>query len=167
MMGLKSGSLAWLVIVVAVVAAVVLSGCLSGGEGGNEQRSASLVVDFNGPGGSINPGNVTTWTEVGGVWTSETQSNGGRTVWIFRNATSGPKVLDLVEACSSIGGFEVDTKHYVGMGTFIEAIGGVQNERPGRGWQYDVNGQYAGQACDLYTLNDDDIVTWVFADMPW
>jgi hypothetical protein len=164
---MKSGSLAWPVIAVAVIAAIMLSGCLSGGEGGNEQRTASLVVDFNGSGGSISPGNVTTWTKVGDVWTSETHSNGGRTVWIFRNVTSGPKVLDLVKACSDIGGFGIVTKSYVGMGTFIETIGDVQNERPGRGWQYDVNGQYAGQACDLYALNDYDVVTWVFADMPW
>lgn len=164
---MKTWGLACLTITLAVVAAIMASGCLSSGDGGNEQRTATLVVDFNGSGGHVNPGDKTIWTKVGNVWTSEKQSNNGHTIWVFRNVTFESKVLDLLEACSVIGGFEVVAKNYVGMGTFVEAIDQVHNEVPGRGWQYDVNRQYANQACNLYALNDQDVVTWMFADMPW
>jgi hypothetical protein len=162
---MKSGSLAWLVVTVTVVAAVMLSGCLSGGDGGSEQRTASLIIDFKGNGGSTNPGNLTTWTKIGDAWSVATQSNSGHTVWMFYNVTSGSMVLDLLEECSTIGVFEVVTKHYIGMGTLVESIGGVHNEKPGRGWQYYVNGQYATQACNLFAMDNDDVVTWMFADL--
>jgi hypothetical protein len=94
-----------------------------------------------------------------------TLSNGGKTVWVFNNVTSGSTVLDLVEECSKIGGFEIVTKHYIGLGTLMESIGGVHNEKPGRGWQYYVNGQYATKACDLFAMDNNDVVTWMFADL--
>jgi hypothetical protein len=162
---MKSGSLAWLVVTVTVVAAVMLSSCLSGGDGGSEQRTASLIIDFKGNGGSTNPGNLTTWTKVENTWMPATLSNGGKTVWVFNNVTSGSTVLDLVEECSKIGGFEIVTKHYIGLGTLMESIGGVHNEKPGRGWQYYVNGQYATKACDLFAMDNNDVVTWMFADL--
>lgn len=162
---MKSGDLVWLIITMTVIAAVISSGCLSGGEGANEQRTASLIIDFIESGGSINPGNLTTWTKIGNAWSVATQSNGGHTVWVFYNVTSGSSVLSLLEECSTFGVFEVVTKHYVGMGTLVESIGGVHNEKPGRGWQYYVNGEYATQACDHYTMDNDDVVTWMFADM--
>lgn len=162
---MRVGGLVWLVIVLTVSAAMTLSGCLSGGEGGDESRVSSLVIDFKGSGGSVNPGNLTTWTKEGGAWSVETHSNDGHTMWIFNNVTSGLTVLDLLERCAEIGAFEVSTKHYVGMGTLVESIDGVQNEKPGRGWQYYVNDQYATQACDLFEMENGDIVTWVFADV--
>lgn len=164
---MKTRCLACLTITLAIVAAITVSGCLSSGGGGNEQRTATLVVDFNGSGGHINPGDKTIWTKVGNVWTSEKQSNGGHTIWVFRNVTSGSKVFDLLEACSAIAGFEIGTKNYVGMGTLVEAIDQVYTEMYGRGWQYDVNGEWANRACNLYALNDQDVVTWVFAYGQW
>jgi hypothetical protein len=86
-------------------------------------------------------------------------------VWKFYNVTSGSTVLDLLEECSTIGAFEVVTKRYIGLGTLVESIGGVYNEKSGRGWQYYVNGQYATKACDLFAMDNNDVVTWMFADV--
>lgn len=162
---MRLARIVWLATALIVVSALAFSGCLSSGN--PEQRTATLVVDFSGPLGGINPGNTTTWAHDGDEWIADTETGDGRTVWIFSNVTSVSTVLDLLEAAATIGGFSIETRSYVGMGTFVESIGGVWNELPGRGWQYDVNGEYATIACDRYTLADGDVITWIFADMPW
>ncbi|MBM4237713.1 MAG: DUF4430 domain-containing protein [Euryarchaeota archaeon] len=150
---------------IAILATVLLAGCLGGGE--SVETHATLVIDFNGPEGPIHPGNLTVWIKEGGDWVLHTQENEGLTVWKFVNVTSVGTVLELTERAAEIGGFEIELRQYVGMGTFVEGIGGVQNERPGRGWQFEVNGEYATKSCDQWALNEGDMVSWKFAEMPW
>ncbi len=148
-----------------ILAALLLAGCLGGGE--SVDTRATLVIDFNGPEGPIHPGNLTVWSQEGGEWILETEENDGTTVWLFVNVTSISTVLELTERAAEIGGFEIELRQYAGMGTFVEGIGGAQNERPGRGWQFEVNGEYATKSCDKWTLNEGDMVRWAFAEMPW
>ncbi|MDH7508655.1 MAG: DUF4430 domain-containing protein [Methanomassiliicoccales archaeon] len=155
-------------VVIAAIAAILLfSGCLSDG-GSTEKITATLVIDFNGPEGTIQPGNLTIWDKANGQWMIvDSKENNGRTVWVFKNISNVSNVLELTQKAAQIGEFTLDIRYYLGMGNFIEAIAGVKNERPGRGWQYWVNGEYATKACDQWRLNNGDIVEWRFAEPSW
>ncbi|MCQ5376100.1 MAG: DUF4430 domain-containing protein [Methanomassiliicoccales archaeon] len=155
-------------IIIAAIAAILLfSGCL-GGERNAEKVTATLIIDFNGSEGTIKPGNKTVWQEIDEQWRIiESNENGGRTVWIFRNVSNISNVFELIQRAAQIGNFTLDVHYYLGMGYFIEAIAGVENERPGRGWQYWVNDEYAGKACDQWYLENGDVVQWKFAEASW
>ncbi|MBC7107495.1 MAG: DUF4430 domain-containing protein [Methanomassiliicoccales archaeon] len=156
------------VIIIAAIAAIFLfSGCL-GGERAAEKVTATLIIDFNGPEGTIKPGNMTVWQEINGQWKIvESNENAGKTVWIFRNVSNVSNVFELTQRAAQIGNFTLDVHHYLGMGYFIEAIAGVENEKPGRGWQYWVNDEYAMKACDQWYLKNGDVVRWKFAEASW
>lgn len=156
-------------VTATIAVTLIFSGC-TGEENQVEKVSATLIIDFNGPEGSINPGNITVWRtsmSYPDQWQiAEVHENNGRTVWIFENITGITNVLELLERAAEIGEFAVNGRRYqLPEGYFIEAIDGVQNENPGRGWQYYVNGEYALKACDKYNLSDGDVVLWLFKEM--
>jgi len=154
------------VLVAVVVITIPFSGCL--GDDGGGEVTATVTIDFNGPEGSINPGNTTIWKQVNGEWVMNTTENeNGTTIWIFIDLKCEPNVLALLNAASEVAGFSVDSERYGYMGSLVTAIDGIENESPGRGWQYDVNGEYALEAADKHEIVDGDKVLWKFATSPW
>ncbi len=172
--GGRSRKLSLLVLIISLaLIALSFSGCLGNGEGegGNEEVIASLTIDFMtsevNSEISIHPGNLTVWEEVNGHWTVDSEANEDRTVWVFKNLSCQPTVLDLMEEAASVGGFELKTSRYTGLGTMVIAIDDVENEVQGRGWQYEVNGEYANLAVNAKGISDGDQVVWKYSQAPW
>ncbi|MGQ4910885.1 MAG: DUF4430 domain-containing protein [Candidatus Thorarchaeota archaeon] len=66
---------------------------------------------------------------------------------------TGSNVLDLTESSHEV---EVE---WFGDLAYVTAIDGVPSSA-GRYWQYWVNGEYASVACNLYEIDDGDVVVW-------
>lgn len=58
---------------------------------------------------------------------------------------------------------QLATKEYAGMGTLVEAMGGLRNGTDDKYWSYYVNGQMAQVGAGAYLLKDTDKVEWKFA----
>ncbi|MCH7604849.1 DUF4430 domain-containing protein [Patescibacteria group bacterium] len=71
----------------------------------------------------------------------------------------GDTVLDLLYAMEKRRGIALETRNFLGLGMFIEAIHGVRNTNNFY-WQYWVNGKYAEIGAGQYVLQDRDEVLW-------
>jgi len=72
-------------------------------------------------------------------------------------------VLDLLYAIERRRGIALETRNFLGLGMFIEAIHGVRNTNNFY-WQYWVNGKYAEIGAGQYVLQDGDEVLWKRTD---
>ena len=154
---------------VAVLLAASLAGCIQsdgGGGDGADEGGATLVIDFEGFEPDTLPGKEATWTPDGeGGWTLVSETTGGDTVYTVHNVT-GTSVLDLLlEACGA-SGIEVE-HHTEPMGAFVDIIDGVENGRDDHHWSYYVNGEYGTVAADRATVEDGDVVRWVYMGNPF
>ncbi|MDD1769658.1 MAG: DUF4430 domain-containing protein [Methanomassiliicoccales archaeon] len=129
-----------------------------------ETVTAIITIDFVGTASPSDPGNLTTWTKVNGVWTKSSVPNGGHSIWVFVNVTSKPTCLAQLYAAEGIGGFGDTNSTYAGVGgVLINSIAGLENQMSGGpGWQYYVNGVYASRSCSLYYLSNGDQVVWMY-----
>jgi len=126
--------------------------------------TATLTIDFVNAASPTDPGNLTTWKKVGGVWTKTSVANGGHSVWVFENLTSKPSCFAQLQAAESIGGFRDTNSTYslIG-GVKIESLAGLENQNGGGpGWQYWVDGVYANRSSSLFYLSNGDEVTWMY-----
>jgi hypothetical protein len=156
------------IAVVALVAVVLVSGMglFPSKSSGAKDRTATMTIDFADAAADHFRNNVTTWTNSSGTWSYETHPSGnGSTLFIFKNMTFSANVMDILMECSKVSDISVVRQQYVGMGTIIERIDGVNTERPGRGWQYYVNNVYGTVACDRCNLNNGDQVYWKFMEL--
>lgn len=156
------------IVVVLLAAVVVVSGMnlFPSNSDGAKNRTATMTIDFADASADHFRNNITTWTNTSGIWSYETQASGnGTTLFVFKNMTFSANVMDLLMACSKMGDFTIVRQQYVGMGSIVEKIDGVNTERPGRGWQYYVNNVYGTVASDKCTLNDGDQVYWKFMEL--
>ena len=71
----------------------------------------------------------------------------------------GDTVLDLLYAIERRRGIALETRNFLGLGMFIEAIHGVHNTNNFY-WQYWVNGKYAEIGAGQYVLQDGDEILW-------
>lgn len=56
------------------------------------------------------------------------------------------------------------TKEFTGLGTFVDAIDGVQSDKTaGKYWIYYINGQSAKIGISQYTLKSNDLINWKYA----
>jgi hypothetical protein len=156
------------IVVVLLAAVVVVSGMnlFPSNSNGAKNRTATLTIDFADASADHFRNNITTWTNTSGTWSYETHASGnGTTLFVFKNMTFSENVMGLLMECSKVGGFTIVRQQYVGMGSIVEKIDGVNTERPGRGWQYYVNNVYGTVASDKCTLSDGDQVYWKFMEL--
>lgn len=154
-----------LVAIVLVVAAVVLvsgMGLFPSNSNGAKNKTATMTIDFYGASAVHFRNNITTWSNASGTWTYESHaSENGTTLFVFKNMSFSSNVMDLLMECSKVGDFPIVRQAYVGMGTIIQSIDGVENQDP-RGWQYYVNGTYALVAVDKTVLSGGEVIDWKF-----
>ena len=155
-------------LIAGMVALVLsLSGCLGGDGDGGDQVTADLTIDFMGERGTIHPGNLTTWYREGGEWIYDSRSNGGNTVYVFRNI-SASDCLEQLEVASEVAGFGIDKTYYSTMGQWIvDSLDGAENQASGRNWQFWVNGGYANQGAGQVDLKEGDQVEWRYQNNPF
>jgi hypothetical protein len=129
-----------------------------------ETVTSTITLDFVNSAAPSDPGNLTTWKKVGGAWAKTSVANGGHSVWVFENVTSGPTCLSQLWAAESIGGFGDTNATYPGVGgVLIQSIAGLENQQGGGpGWQYYVNGTYSNRSLSLYYLANGDQVVWMY-----
>jgi uncharacterized protein (UPF0333 family) len=159
-MKLKVKDAALIIIAVVIVAVIVVFGFPSQGLTGNTV-TATLTIDFVESQAPVYAGNLTTWTNVDGSWTISTVPNDGHSVWVFENMTSKSNCYDQLMAASAIGHFTMHVQNQT-LGTFVDGIAGIQNQDPGAGWQYYINGVYANRACNLNAISIDDEIIWIY-----
>jgi hypothetical protein len=133
--------------------------CFSG-----QTVTSTITIDFIDSASPNNPGNLTTWTMINGVWTKTSVPNDGHSVWVFRNLTSKPSCFAQLQAAESIGGFGDTNSTYSAIGgVLIVSLAGLENQNNGGpGWQYYVNGIYAQRSCSLYYMSNGDQVVWMY-----
>jgi hypothetical protein len=159
-MKLKAKDAVLIIIAVVIVAVIVVFGFPSQGLTGNTV-TATLTIDFVESSAPAYAGNLTTWTEVDGSWVIYTVPNGNHSVWVFNNMTSKSNCYDQLMAASSLGQFTMHVQNQT-LGTFVDSIAGVQNQDPGAGWQYYINGVYANLACNLNAISSGDEILWIY-----
>ncbi len=59
---------------------------------------------------------------------------------------------------------KLETKAYVGLGTLVTTLYGLENGTEQKYWQYEVNGAAPLVAVDAYMLAPGDLVTWEFKE---
>jgi hypothetical protein len=125
---------------------------------------STITIDFVDSASPTDPGNLTTWTMVNGVWTKSSVPNDGHSIWVFVNLTSRPTCFAQLHAAESIGGFaDMNTSYAQVGGVLIVSLAGLENQYSGGpGWQYYVNGVYAQRSCSLYYLSNGDQVVWMY-----
>ncbi|MFP4169893.1 MAG: DUF4430 domain-containing protein [Methanomassiliicoccales archaeon] len=161
----KASALALIVGMVAL--ALPFTGCLGGDGGEDEQVTADLTIDFMGERGTIHPGNLTTWYREGGEWVSESRSNGGNTVYVFRNISASDS-LEQLERASEVAGFEINKTYYSTMGQWIvDSLDRAENQASGSNWQFWVNGEYASEGAGQVDLKEGDQVEWRYQTNPF
>ncbi len=67
---------------------------------------------------------------------------------------------DLLRACAAERELELATEDYGEMGLLITAIGGRENGRGDRYWQYWVNNQYANIGSQDRQISAGDVILW-------
>jgi hypothetical protein len=159
-MKLKIKDAVLIIIAVVIVAVIVIFGFPSQGMTGNTV-TATLTIDFAESQAPLYAGNLTTWTNVDGSWAVSTVTNGGHSVWIFENVTSKSNCYEQLMKASSLGHFAIHVQNQT-LGTFVDSIAGVQNQDPGAGWQYYINGVYANRACNLNAISNGDEIMWIY-----
>ncbi len=129
-----------------------------------ETVTSTISVDFVNSASPTDPGNLTTWKQVNGIWTKISVANNGHSIWVFENVTSKPSCLYQLYAAEGIGGFGDVNATYPGVGgVLIQSIAGLENQmNGGPGWQYYVNGVYASRSLSLYYLSNGDHVIWMY-----
>jgi hypothetical protein len=159
-MKLKVKDATLIIIAVVIVAVIVIFGFPSQGLTGSTV-TATLTIDFAESQAPAYEGNLTTWTEVDGSWTTSTVSNGGHSIWVFENMTSKSNCYEQLMAASAIGHFPMHVQNQT-LGTFVDNIAGIENQDPGAGWQYYINGIYANRACNLNAISNGDEIIWIY-----
>ncbi len=126
--------------------------------------TTTVTIDFVDAASPTDPGSLTTWKKVDGVWTKTSVANGGHSVWVFENVTSKPNCFAQLQAAESIGGFgDTNTSYSIIGGIKIESLAGLVNQNGGGpGWQYWVNGVYANRSSSLFYISSGDEVTWMY-----
>ncbi len=73
--------------------------------------------------------------------------------------TEGMTAMDALKAAAKLKGIEVDESH-----GYVRGIGGLYEKdcSGSSGWLYNVNGEYPNVACDKYTLNENDEITFIY-----
>jgi len=145
--------------------------CVSPGDDGGDAGpvgGVTLIVDFGSAKAPVHDGNLSVWTFTAGTnntvdsFTSE--DNDGRAVMVFRDISSEEgTVLGITEAASRIAGLGIETKSYA-HGLFVEAIGGVDNDKDGDNWLYWLEGLYGNLASDRTELDPGELVIWRYMD---
>ena len=148
------------IIAVVIVAVIVIFGFPSQGQTGS-MVTATLTIDFAESHAPAYPGNLTTWSKVDGSWTIASVPNAGHSIWVFENITSVSNCYGQLVAASNLGHFAMHVQNQT-LGTFVDNIAGIQNEDPGAGWQYYINGVYANRACNLNAISNGYDVRWIF-----
>ncbi len=164
-MKLKVKDAALIIIAVVIVAVIVVFGFPSQGATG-DTVTATLTIDFAESQAPAYSGNLTTWTMIDGSWTITSVPNDGHSVWVFENMTSQSNCYEQLIAASSIGHFTMQVQNQT-LGTFVDSIAGVQNQDPGAGWQYYINGVYANRACNLNAISNGDEIIWIYQLNPF
>ncbi|QLH75261.1 MAG: DUF4430 domain-containing protein [Methanomassiliicoccales archaeon] len=159
-MKLSSKDVVLVALAAVIISVIVLFGFPANGDNEGEVTT-DITIDFIDGAPSLNPGNLTTWTFIDGEWNVTSVDNGGHTVWVFKGISSGPNCYLQLMAAAEVGGFIVGEESQP-LGTLITSIAGVENEIPGAGWQYYVNGVYANRACNFVDIKDGDEVVWKF-----
>ena len=159
----------WIVAVVAVVLVATLAGCIQSGPvdgDGAHEDGVTLVIDFEGYDPDGMPGKLATWSPDGeGEWVLVSEDTSDGTVYTVNNVT-GTSVLDVLLAASEAAGFGVD-HHLEGMGAFVDAVDGVENDVDDHHWSYYVNGEYGSISSDRAVVEDGDTVRWVYLGNPF
>jgi hypothetical protein len=159
-MKLKIKDAVLIVIALVIVAVIVVFGFPNPGPTGITVTT-TLSIDFSEWQAPAYSGNLTTWTKVDGSWTITSVPNDGHGVWVFKNITSKSNCYEQLLAASSLAQFSVHVQNQT-LGTLVDAIAGVENQHPGAGWQYYLNGVYANRACNLNAINNGDEILWIF-----
>jgi hypothetical protein len=159
-MKLKAKDAVLIIIAVVIIAVIVVFGFPSQGLIGNT-ITATITIDFAEAQAPAYAGNLTTWTKVDGSWAISTVPNGNHSVWVFENITSKSNCYEQLMAASSLGHFTMHVQNQT-LGTFVDSIAGVQNQDPGAGWQYYINGVYANRACNLNAISNGDEIIWIY-----
>ncbi len=76
--------------------------------------------------------------------------------------TPGQTLLDVMQASFKKEHIDVGLKEYAGLGTLVTKIGGKENGKDKRYWQYWVNGKHPDIGADAYVLQPGDVVEWKF-----
>ena len=149
-----------LVVLFAVLFVDSTLGCLGGDSETRERSLSSLTIDFMGEEGSINPGNLTVWENISGLWVQTTFSNQNVTEYVFLNI-SAANCLEQMEQAGELAGFEIEKVYYATLSSwFITTVDGSENELGGHNWQFWVNGEYAIEGADKIWLEEGDQVIW-------
>lgn len=75
----------------------------------------------------------------------------------------GSTVLQVLKKGSNQLDFSLKTSQHSSLGVFVEGIAGVTNNpKTNSYWLYYVNGQFASRGVSLQTVQEGDIITWVY-----
>jgi len=92
-------------VLIVVVMGLLLALYLQGGDTAGAVTS-DLTIELYGAPASVHPGNLTVWTNTGGVWSySSEASAGGNTTWMFKDLASRSNCYDQLMAAAAIAGF--------------------------------------------------------------
>ena len=159
----------WVATIIVVVLVSAFAGCIQSGPDDNDgakDDGVTLVVDFEGFDPDGLPGKLATWSPDGnGGWELATEETDGDTIYTVNNVT-GTTVLDVLLAAAEAAGFTVD-HHDESMGAFVDSIDGLENGRDDHHWSYYVNDEYGTIASDVATVDDGDVVRWVYLGNPF
>ncbi len=153
---------------VVIIVAAVLSGCIGTPDEGDgaEEDGVTVIIDFEGFAPETHPGQRAEWTPDGsGAWSVELEPRGDGALYLVHNIT-GTTVLDVLLAAANVTGFTVD-HDLQAMGTFVEAIDGIENGRDDHHWSYYINDEYGQMASDKAGVDDGDQVRWVYMGNPF
>jgi hypothetical protein len=162
----REHTLAMVTVVIMVLG--ILSGCIGipdEGDGAKED-GVTVIIDFEGFDPETQPGQRAEWTPDGsGAWSVELEPRIDGALYLVHNIT-GTTVLDVLLSAANVTGFTVD-HDLQAMGTFVEAIDGIENGRDDHHWSYYINDEYGQIASDKAYVEDGDEVRWVYMGNPF
>lgn len=71
--------------------------------------------------------------------------------------------LSLLKTVAESNSIPMTQQEYAGLGTLVESIGDKHNGADGKYWLYYVNGAVTPVGADAYTVQNGDVIEWVFA----
>ena len=117
-------------------------------------------------GGFVNDGGIYNSVEDSGgpVFSVSVKLNSkdGEKEYIDNNVSGQDTVFDVLKDISEENGIELKYNNNYKYGVFVESIGGVENGKEGKYWQYYVDSILGDVAADKKILKEGDSVEWRF-----